>query len=173
MVEQVSFIAGARSLNEQDLRKKLKFFQVPEASIESIRSKLNMRIFDEYTNNLRCMYSTRFNGCTARSESGTSTEAHPTPETTTSSLISKALQRSVFSLTGSSLWRVPVVPVLATGVAQRLLDTDQRSTRKTDGEKELPTTHCSWSFLTSMRIVYCRINKLSTDNSSETLTQGL
>ena len=36
--------------------------------------------------------------------------------------------------------------------------------------KDLPTTHCSLSFLTSMRIVYCRIKKLSTDN--ETLTQG-
>ena len=46
-VEQISFIAGARSLNEQDLRKTLKFFQVPEPSIESIGSKLAMRIFDE------------------------------------------------------------------------------------------------------------------------------
>ena len=61
-VEQISFIAGSRSLNEQDLRKNLKFFQVPEASIESIGSKLAMRIFDEYANILRCMYSIRFNG---------------------------------------------------------------------------------------------------------------
>ena len=61
-VEQISFIVGARFLNEQDLRKNLKFFQVPEASIESIGSKLAMRIFDEYANILRCMYSTRFNG---------------------------------------------------------------------------------------------------------------
>jgi hypothetical protein len=73
MVKQVSFIAGARSLNEQDLRKNLKFFQVPEASIESIRSKL-------------VMYSTRFNECTTRS--GTSTEAHSNPDATTPSLIS-------------------------------------------------------------------------------------
>ena len=29
------------------------------------------------------------------------------------------------------------------------------------------------SFLASLTIVYCHINKLSTDNSSETLTQGL
>ena len=35
---------------------------------------------------------------------------------------------------------------------------------------ELPTTHFSLSFLTSVIIVYCRINKLSTDNSSETRT---
>jgi hypothetical protein len=35
-VEQISFIAGARSLNEQDLRENLKFFQVPEVSIVSI-----------------------------------------------------------------------------------------------------------------------------------------
>ena len=31
----------------------------------------------------------------------------------------------------------------------------------------------SLSFLDSMRMVYCRINKLSTDNSFETLTHGL
>ena len=43
-VEQISFIAGSRSLNEDDLRKNLKFFQVPEASIEDIGSKLALRI---------------------------------------------------------------------------------------------------------------------------------
>ena len=31
-VEQISFIVGSRSLTEEDLRKNLKFFQVPEAS---------------------------------------------------------------------------------------------------------------------------------------------
>jgi hypothetical protein len=38
-VEQISFIAGSRSLNEQDLRKNLKKFQVPEAeaSPQSLR----------------------------------------------------------------------------------------------------------------------------------------
>ena len=86
MVEQFNFITGVRSRNEQDLRKNLKLFQVPEASIESIRSKLDMRIFDESTNILKCMYSTRFNGCTSRS--GTSTEVHSTPDTTKPSLIS-------------------------------------------------------------------------------------
>ena len=38
---------------------------------------------------------------------------------------------------------------------------------------ELPATLYSLSFLTSLTIVYCRAKKLSTDNSSETLTQGL
>ena len=60
-VEQIIFIAGSRSLNEQDLRKNLKFFQVPEESIEAIGSKLVMKIFNEYANILRCMYNTRFN----------------------------------------------------------------------------------------------------------------
>ncbi len=46
------------------------------------------------------------------------------------------------------------------------MDLGYRPAVRTAG-KELPTTHCSLSFLTSMRIVYCRINKLSTDNSSE------
>ena len=41
------------------------------------------------------------------------------------------------------------------------------------GGNELPVTHCSLSFLPSLTIVYCRIKKLSTDNSSETLTQAL
>ncbi len=35
-VEQVSFITGARSVDKQDLSKNLKFFKVPEASINSI-----------------------------------------------------------------------------------------------------------------------------------------
>ena len=39
-VQQVSFIGGARSLNEQDLKNNLRFFKVPQATIESIRSKL-------------------------------------------------------------------------------------------------------------------------------------
>jgi hypothetical protein len=39
-VEQVSFIGGTRSLNEEDLKKNLTFFEVPPASIESIHAKL-------------------------------------------------------------------------------------------------------------------------------------
>ena len=41
-------LSGTRSLNEQDLRKFLGFFKVPQASIESIRSKLVFKVFDEY-----------------------------------------------------------------------------------------------------------------------------
>ena len=84
-MEQISFIAGSRSLNEEDLRKNLKFFQVPEASIEVIGSKLVMKIFDEYANILRCMYNTRFNGDPSRT--GSSHEDHLIPETPTPSLI--------------------------------------------------------------------------------------
>ena len=48
MVEQVRFIAGARSLSEKELKKNLEFFKVPSASMESIRSKLAMELFHEY-----------------------------------------------------------------------------------------------------------------------------
>ena len=51
-VTQKSFIAGARSLNEQDLHDNLAY----------IRSKLAFKILDEYANILKGMYSTRFNG---------------------------------------------------------------------------------------------------------------
>ena len=52
LVSQVSFIAGARSLNKQDLHKNLEFFKIPQASIETIRSKLALKVFErirEYT----------------------------------------------------------------------------------------------------------------------------
>ena len=61
-VNQRSFIAGARSLNEKDLHDNLAYFKVPQAGIDSIRSKLAFKIFDEYTNILKGMYSTKFNG---------------------------------------------------------------------------------------------------------------
>ena len=77
-VEQIIFIAGSRSLNEQDLRKNLKFFRVPEVSIETIGSKLGTKIFDEYVNILRYMYNTRFNGDPSRT--GSSHEDNPIPE---------------------------------------------------------------------------------------------
>jgi hypothetical protein len=76
-VDQVSFITGTRSVNKQDLTKNLKFFNVPEASIHSVYSKLVMRVFDVYVNILKYMYSTRFSGGPARSEA--SPEAQPTP----------------------------------------------------------------------------------------------
>ena len=69
VVKQVSFITGARSLNAQDLRNKLKFFKVSEAifeKFESIRTKLDMKIFDEYSNILRCMYCVRLNSVGAQ-----------------------------------------------------------------------------------------------------------
>jgi hypothetical protein len=63
-VNQKNFITGARSLNEQDLHDNLAYFKVPQAGIDSIRSKLAFKIFDEleYANILKGMYSTRFNG---------------------------------------------------------------------------------------------------------------
>ena len=61
-VSQKSFIAGARSLNEKDLHDNLAYFKVPQAGVDSIISKLAFKIFDEYTNILKGMYSTRFNG---------------------------------------------------------------------------------------------------------------
>jgi hypothetical protein len=72
-VEQVSFITGKRSLNEEDLKKNLTYFEVPPSSIEPIRAKLAMKIFDEYTNILKGMYTIRFNG---RSDHGV-TSVHP------------------------------------------------------------------------------------------------
>jgi hypothetical protein len=72
-VEQVSFIGGARSLNEEELKKNLAYFEVPSTSAEPIHAKLTMKIFDEYANILKGMYSIRFNG--RPDHGGTST--HP------------------------------------------------------------------------------------------------
>ncbi len=52
-VEQIRFITGAHSTNNQDLIKNLKFFNVSEGNIQSIYSKLAMRVFDVYTNILK------------------------------------------------------------------------------------------------------------------------
>ncbi len=57
-----SFIVGARSLDEGDLHDNLTYFKVPHAGIDSIRSKLSFKIFDEYANILKGMYSMRLNG---------------------------------------------------------------------------------------------------------------
>jgi hypothetical protein len=81
-VEQISFITDARSVDKQDLNKNLKFFRVPETSINSIYSKLMMRVFDVYSNTLKYMYSTRYSGGATRSE--TSTDAQPNPFVVTS-----------------------------------------------------------------------------------------
>jgi hypothetical protein len=69
-------------VDKQDLNKNLKFFRVPEASINSIYSKLAMRTFDVYTNILKCMYSTRLRGVATRSE--TSSDSPSTPCVVTS-----------------------------------------------------------------------------------------
>jgi hypothetical protein len=61
-VKQKSFIPGPRSLDEGDLHDNLTYFKVPQSGIDSIRSKLAFKIFDEYANILKGMYSTRFNG---------------------------------------------------------------------------------------------------------------
>jgi hypothetical protein len=61
-VKQKSFIAGARSLDEGDLHDNFTYFKVPQEGIDSIRSKLVFKKFDEYANILKGMYSVRFNG---------------------------------------------------------------------------------------------------------------
>ena len=65
-------------MNKQDLSKNLKFFQVPGASIQSIYSKLTMRVFDAFANILKCMYSTRFSGGSTRSEPSPEAQSRPT-----------------------------------------------------------------------------------------------
>ena len=57
MVQQVSFFTEVRSLNEEELKRNLEYFKVPSASVEPIRTKLVMKIFDEYANILKGMYS--------------------------------------------------------------------------------------------------------------------
>ena len=44
-------------MNEQDLHDNLAYFKVPQAGKDSIRSKLAFKIFDEYTNILKGMYT--------------------------------------------------------------------------------------------------------------------
>ena len=76
-MSQRSFIAGARSLNEQDLHENLAYFKVPQVVIESIRSKLVFKIFDEYANILKDMYSTRFNGRPRDNDTHDQTDSTP------------------------------------------------------------------------------------------------
>jgi hypothetical protein len=45
-----------------EFKENLEYFKVPSPSIDSIRTKLDMTIFDEYANILKGMYSIRFNG---------------------------------------------------------------------------------------------------------------
>ena len=79
MVEQISFIAGARSLNEEELKKNLEYFKVPNTNIDLIRSKLVMKMFDEYADILKGMYSIRFNGRSDHGGTPTRPVLDPTP----------------------------------------------------------------------------------------------
>ena len=76
-MSQRSFRAGARSLNEKDFQESLAYFKVPQADIESIRSKLAFKLFDEYANILKGMYSTRFNGGPKDSDVYAQTDSAP------------------------------------------------------------------------------------------------
>jgi hypothetical protein len=51
-----------REAKKLHLHDNLTYFEVPQTGIDSIRSKLAFRIFDEYANILKGMYSTKFNG---------------------------------------------------------------------------------------------------------------
>ena len=68
-------------MNKKDFSKNMKFFKLPEASIQSVYSKLTMRVFDVYANILKCMYSTRFSGGPNKLED--SPEAQSSPITAT------------------------------------------------------------------------------------------
>jgi len=80
VVNLVSFITGARSLNEEDLRKNLQFFKVPQAVFETIRSKLAMTLYDEYAKVFKGMCSIRLNGGALNQD--TSTQAQSSPHNT-------------------------------------------------------------------------------------------
>jgi hypothetical protein len=96
-VSQRSFIAEARSLNEQELHENLSYFKVPQAGIESIRSKLAFKIFYEYANILKGMYSVRFNERPRDSDAYDQTDSAPrppsSPPSTLGSLITLGAQR--------------------------------------------------------------------------------
>ena len=49
------------SLNEKEIKKNLEYFKVPNTIIETITSNLVKKIFDEYANVLKGIYSIRFN----------------------------------------------------------------------------------------------------------------
>jgi len=74
-------------VNKRDLSRNLKFFKVPKASIQFIYSKLTMRVFDVYTNILKCMYRTRF--------IGGSTKLEASPEAQSTSIVATPLLRTI------------------------------------------------------------------------------
>ena len=59
---QLKSLKSALVITIQRIKKILAYFEVPSTSVEPIRVKLVMTIFDEHTNILKGMYSIRFNG---------------------------------------------------------------------------------------------------------------
>jgi hypothetical protein len=76
-VNHRNFITGSRSLIEQDLHENLGYFKVPQVGIESTRSKLVLKIFDEYVNILKGMYSTWFHGCPRDNDTNDQRDSDP------------------------------------------------------------------------------------------------
>ncbi len=77
IISQRCFIVGTRSLDEKDFHDNLSYFKVQQAGIESIRSKLGFKIFDEYANILKVMFRTRFNGCPKNYDDHSQTDTTP------------------------------------------------------------------------------------------------
>ena len=55
----------------------LAYFKVPQAGIETIRSKLALKVLDENANILKGMFSTRFNGRASNSDAQTQVLSSP------------------------------------------------------------------------------------------------
>ncbi len=67
-VSQRIFISGTRSLNEKDLHDNLAYFKVTKSDMESIRSKLVFKIFDEYANILTSLQTWQSNNIRRQKE---------------------------------------------------------------------------------------------------------
>ena len=77
------------SIHVQDLCINLEYFKVLQGGIETIRSKLVLKLFDEYANILKGMYSTRFNGCPTDGNVSSHTDPDPNGPISPSSSPSK------------------------------------------------------------------------------------
>ncbi len=60
--ESKKFHIRSKIPEREDFKDNLTYFKVPQADMDSIRSKLALKIFDEYAHILKGMYSTRLNG---------------------------------------------------------------------------------------------------------------